>query len=114
MIPVRRVQVRSVSSTFALDFLFLLRDMFGNVCERYWLSSVGLAFFIDPLVPLFVSMNKITLDFFSEFRRPYQQAAPIAHRFQYKTRSEHQHVEFAFVHGRTVLGQTSRKCPIRE
>jgi hypothetical protein len=58
--------------------------MFGSVCERYWLSSLGLALFIDPLVPLFVSMNKKHLDLISEYRTPYRQQTFVSHQFQYK------------------------------
>ena len=60
------------------------RNLFGNVCERYWLSSLGLAIYVDPLAPLFVSMNKENLEFFSEYRTPYRQNQLIPHRFQYK------------------------------
>ena len=69
--------------------------MFGNVCERYWLSSVGLALFIDPLVPLFVSMNKKHLDFISEYRTPYRQRTTVPHRFQFKLL---QHVNMSDLH----------------
>lgn len=58
--------------------------MFGGVCERYWLSSLGLALFVDPLVPLFVSMDKKSLEFISEYQIPYQQKTIVAHEFQYK------------------------------
>lgn len=69
--------------------------MFGGVCERYWLSSYGLALFVDPLVPLFVSMNKKFLELTSEYRTPYQQKQSVPHQFQYKIL---QHVNMRDLH----------------
>ncbi|CAM4741561.1 unnamed protein product [Rotaria magnacalcarata] len=71
------------------------KNMFGNVCERYWLSSLGLALFVDPLVPLFVSMNKKHLELTSEYRTPYRQKRFISHKFQYKLL---QHVNMCDLH----------------
>jgi hypothetical protein len=69
--------------------------MFGSVCERYWLSSLGLALFVDPLVPLFVSMNTKHLDLISEYRTPYRQKTFVSHQFQYKLL---QHVNMRDLH----------------
>lgn len=69
--------------------------MFGNVCERYWLSSIGLALFVDPLVPLFVSMDKKHLELISEYRTPYRQRQFVEHKFQYKVL---QHVNICDLH----------------
>jgi len=69
--------------------------MFGSVCERYWLSSLGLALFVDPLVPLFVSMNRKHLEFISEYRTPYRQKIYLSHQFQYKLL---QHVNMRDLH----------------
>ncbi|UJR31861.1 hypothetical protein I4U23_019335 [Adineta vaga] len=71
------------------------KNMFGSVCERYWLSSLGLALFIDPLVPLFVSMNKKHLQLISEYRTPYRQSTFHSHQFQYKLL---QHVNMRDLH----------------
>ncbi|CAF3721591.1 unnamed protein product [Rotaria sp. Silwood1] len=71
------------------------KNMFGNVCERYWLSSYGFALFVDPLVPLFVSMNKKYLELISEYRTPYRQKQFIKHEFQYKIL---QHVNMRDLH----------------
>ncbi|CAF1009773.1 unnamed protein product [Rotaria sordida] len=71
------------------------KNMFGSVCERYWLSSFGLALFVDPLVPLFVSMNKKYLELISEYRTPYRQKLFIKHEFQYKLL---QHVNIRDLH----------------
>ena len=50
-------------------------DEYGGVQERYWLSSQGVALFVEPEVPLFVAMNsgndrKLVLT--SKFARPYK------------------------------------------
>ena len=58
--------------------------MFGSVCERYWLSSLGFALLVDPLAPLFVSMDKKHLQFISQYRTPYRQKEFLSHQFQYK------------------------------
>ncbi|CAF1086019.1 unnamed protein product [Adineta steineri] len=71
------------------------KNMFGSVCERYWLSSLGLALFVDPLVPLFVSMNTKHLELYSEYRTPYRQKDFIPHKFQYKLL---QHVNMRDLH----------------
>ncbi|CAF0877580.1 unnamed protein product [Adineta ricciae] len=60
------------------------KNMFGSVCERYWLSSLGFALLVDPLAPLFVSMNKKHLQFISQYRTPYRQKEFLSHQFQYK------------------------------
>ncbi len=88
------------SNEFLCVYLFSFicmfnRNMFGSVCERYWLSSFGLALFVDPLVPLFVSMNKIHLDLISEYRTPYQQKTFVSHQFQYRLL---QHVNIRDLH----------------
>lgn len=80
---------------FSPNINYSSRNMFGGVCERYWLSSNGLALYIDPLVPLFVSMNKKYLEFFSEYRTPYQQEKYHSHQFQYKIL---QHVNMRDLH----------------
>jgi myogenesis-regulating glycosidase len=69
--------------------------MFGNVCERYWLSSLGLAFFVDPLAPLFVSMNRKYLELLSEYRTPYRQQTFVQHRLQYRLV---QHIDVVNLH----------------
>ena len=50
-------------------------DEYGGVQERYWLSSTGVALFVEPEVPLFVAMNSGNdgnLVFTSKFSRPYK------------------------------------------
>lgn len=65
--------------------LLTFRNQFGNVCERYWLSSIGLAILVDPLAPLFVSMKNGKLALFSAFRTPYRQhRTHTQHHFQYR------------------------------
>ena len=50
-------------------------EKFGGVQERYWLSSDGVALFVEPNVPLFVTMNDNgdrCLGFVSKFDKPYK------------------------------------------
>ncbi|ELU01911.1 hypothetical protein CAPTEDRAFT_169765 [Capitella teleta] len=50
-------------------------DAYGGVQERYWLSSDGVALFVDDDVPLFVSMNHNKdrkLTFTSKYDSPYK------------------------------------------
>ena len=49
-------------------------DEYGGVQERYWLSSNGIAIFVDKEVPLFVGMNNKgskELVFISQYQYPY-------------------------------------------
>ncbi|CAF0749887.1 unnamed protein product [Didymodactylos carnosus] len=70
---------------------------FGGVCERYWLSSVGIALLVDPLAPLFVSQNT-HLELLSKYRTPYRLSVnnkSVRHTFQYRLL---QHVNMRDLH----------------
>lgn len=51
------------------------KDEYGGVQERYWLSSKGVAIFVEPEVPLFVGMNTKNdglLSLVAKYNRPYK------------------------------------------
>ncbi|GFR12892.1 myogenesis-regulating glycosidase [Trichonephila clavata] len=89
-----------------------VEEMFGGIIDRYWLSSDGVAIFVEPDVPLYVSINKDYLCL--EARRsedfPYQTVHPIALKYTICTgkdiRSLHQDMMLNY---RSLLADTSNR-----
>ena len=52
------------------------KEAYGAVQERYWLSSRGVALFVEPEIPLFVAVNDISdmnkLNLVAKFDPPYR------------------------------------------
>uniref|UniRef100_H2YWD7 Glycoside hydrolase family 31 N-terminal domain-containing protein n=1 Tax=Ciona savignyi TaxID=51511 RepID=H2YWD7_CIOSA len=63
---------------------FLSGDMFsdpqqyGSVLERYWISSQGVALYVQPNIPLHVSTEKQHICFKGAYTQPYKQINPSA------------------------------------
>ncbi|KFM69322.1 putative family 31 glucosidase, partial [Stegodyphus mimosarum] len=60
-----------------------VEQMFGGIIDRYWLSSDGVAVYVDPEVPLYVSItNKyLCLESRNDNDFPYQQSYPISLKY---------------------------------
>ena len=68
--------VDGFSSFFQVSDDSYYKDCYGSVQERYWLSSRGVAIFVDAETPLFVQMNDVSdpnkLNLVAKYDPPYR------------------------------------------